>query len=294
MLDSNCRDERRPPVFKKEMEACNILIPEDAGDEFRVAVEATVPLNERHRWFRSMKSSQAVAQSVFGSLIVSKKLGLLAGLETDQGLPDFFKDLGTANAKLEYSVKHLGEPRPTSIDLWVEGEHRIAVECKLTEADFGMCSRPRLKEGKHSNYFRDHCDGSYTHQRARESRCSLTEIGVRYWDYAPRLFNWTADEDHVPCVLRNTYQLVRNVLAASVTPDGGIDTNHAHALIIYDARNPAFQVGGAAYTQWDSARSALKKPGLLRLCSWQSLVEHLSQSGKAVWLVGQLKRKYGF
>ena len=294
VLDSNCRDERRPPVFRKEMEACNILIPKDAGNEFRVAVEATVPLKERHRWFRSMKSSQAVAQSVFGNLIVSKKLGLLAGLETDQGLPAFFKDLGTASAKLEYSVKHLGEPRPTSIDLWVEGSHRIAVECKLTEADFGTCSRPRLKEGKNSNYYRDYCDGSYTHQRERESRCSLTEIGVRYWDYAPRLFNWTADEDQIPCVLRNTYQLVRNVLAACVLNDGIIDTDQAHALIIYDARNPAFQKSGLAFSQWESARSALKKTGLLRSCSWQSLVEHLSQSGEAVWLVDQLKRKYGF
>ena len=223
LLDSEQRDEQRPPVFNKENEAHNLLYPPGATHALRAAVAATLPLKERHRWFRSMKSSQAVAQSVFGNLIVGKNLGLLAGLKTDQRLPAFCDDLATASTQLEYSVRHLGEPRPTSIDLWVDGSHRIAVECKLTEADFGTCSRPRLKEGKDRNYLRDHCDGSYTRQRARQSRCSLTEIGVKYWDYAPNLFDWDGDKNLVPCPLRSTYQLVRNVLAACVTPDGRID-----------------------------------------------------------------------
>lgn len=38
------------------------------------------------------------------------------------------------------------EPRPTSIDvLLTKGDHRVAVECKFTEAEFGTCSRPRLR-----------------------------------------------------------------------------------------------------------------------------------------------------
>ena len=294
LLDSEQRDEQRPPVYKKENEAHNLLYPPGATHTLRAAIEATLPPKERHRWFRSMKSSQAVAQSVFGNLIVGKNLGLLAGLKSDQGLPAFSDDLATASTQLEYSVKHLGEPRSTSIDLWIEGSHRIAVECKLTEADFGTCSRPRLKEGKDRNHLRDHCDGSYTRQRARQSRCSLTEIGVKYWEFTSNLFDWDGDKNLILCPLRNTYQLVRNVLAACVTPDGRIDTNNAHVLIIYDARNPSFQDGGVAHSQWKTARAALKEPQLLRSCSWQSLVEHLSLSGEVTWLVDQLKRKYGF
>lgn len=294
LLETEQRDALRPPVFRKDRAAFNLLTPPDADDELLVAVEATLPLKERHRWFRSMKSSQAVAQSVFGNLIATGNLGLLEGLETDQGLPAFCEELGTARAQLEYSVSHLGEPQSTSIDLWVDGNRRIAVECKLTEADFGTCSRPRLKEGKDKNYARDHCDGSYTKQRERQSRCSLTEIGVRYWDYIPSLFDWKSSDDFDPCPLSATYQLVRNVLASCVNSDGLIDTENAHALIVYDDRNTSFQAGGKANGQWKSARAALRSPELLRSVSWQSLVEHLAGTGEVSWLVDQLKKKYGF
>ena len=117
---------------------------------------------------------------------------------------------------------------------------------------------------------------------------------MRYWDHVPDLFEWSSDDDLVPCPLSSTYQLVRNVLAACVTPDGRIDTSNAHALIIYDARNPSFQDGGIANNQWKTAQAALKEPGLLRSCSWQSVVEHLSLGGDVTWLVDQLKKKYGF
>lgn len=294
ILETEHRDALRPPVFRKENEALNILTPPDADKKSLAAIEATLPMKERHRWFRSMKSSQSVAQSVFGNLTATGNLGLLEGLQTDQDLPAFCEELGTARAQLEYSVSHLGEPRPTSIDLWVDGNRRIAVECKLTEADFGTCSRPRLKQGKDKNYARDHCDGSYTKQRERQSRCSLTEIGVKYWHYIPSVFDWKSNGDFDPCPLSATYQLVRNVLASCVISDGLIDTENAHALIVYDARNPSFQAGGKANGQWKSARAALRNPGLLRSVSWQSLVEHLAETGEASWLVDQLKKKYGF
>lgn len=294
LLESDQRDALRPPVFKKNCEAHNILTPPGAGRELLTAIETTLPLKERHRWFRSMKSSQAVAQSVFGNLIVAGKLGPLEGLETDQGLPAFCEGLSTSNVQLEYSVSHLGEPRPTSVDLWVNGTCRIAVECKLTEADFGTCSRPRLREGKDKNFSRDYCDGSYSIQRGRLSRCSLTEIGVKYWDFIPQLFNWENKGDLSPCPVGNTYQLVRNVLAACVSADGSVDTKNVHALIVYDVRNPSFQPGGKASEQWKSAREALKDPGLLRSVSWQSLVKHLERSGEVSWLVEGLKKKYGF
>ena len=294
ILDREQRDQSRPPVFRKAEAARNILIPPDANNKIRAKLEATIPVKERHQWFRSMKSSQALAQSVFGNLIVSGHLDVLTDLESDEGLLAFCDDIGRADVELEYSVQHLGEPRSTSVDVWITGSSRIAVECKLTEPDFGTCSRPRLKQGKDKNYQSDYCDGSYTRQKDRRSRCSLTEIGVNYWDHVPSLFHWNNNIDLVPCPLSNTYQLVRNVLAACISPDGRVNSNNAHVLIIYDKRNPSFQDGGRANQQWKAAKAALKTPELLRSCSWQSILEHLDQSDKLVWLVDQLKRKYGF
>ena len=56
-----------------------------------------------------------------------------------------------------------------------------------------------------------------------------------------------------PCPLDGTYQLARNVLAACVRPDGTVDANGGHALVIYDDRNPAFLPGGEAAWQWEAA-----------------------------------------
>ena len=70
-------------------------------------------------------------------------------------------------------------------------------------------------------------------QAGRRERCALAEIGIRYWRYLPRVFNWAADRDHVPCPFHAGYQLARNALAACFTPDGGFDPNRGHALLIY-------------------------------------------------------------
>ena len=141
-----------------------------------------------------MRSSQARAQSVFGSLAALGKAGVLAGLTTDDELPTVRSGV---TVQMEYLVEHLGEPRSTSVDVWLDdGEQRVAVECKFTEREFGRCSRPTLRPGKDANYARDHCDGSYTRQRGRRTHCSLTEIGVRYWEYLPELFDWSGGPEH--------------------------------------------------------------------------------------------------
>ena len=294
LLESDKRNPRRPPVFRRSNASHNILISPNTDEASRNAIVSTLATKERHRHFGSMRSSQALAQSVFGNLLVEGKLGLLDGLEADENLPAFNDNLGRASLQLEYTVSHLGEPRPTSVDVWFASECRIAVECKLTEPEFGTCSRPRLKQGTDQNYDRDYCDGSYTRQRNRQTRCSLSEIGVKYWEYIPEILHWRNDEDISPCTLRNTYQLIRNVLAACIDPDGTVDANHAHALIIYDANNPSFQEGGFAREQFAAARATLKVPDLLRSCSWQSLVEHLESSGEMRWLTERLQAKYGF
>lgn len=293
-LDSTRRDAKRPPVFRKSEVIWNILISPDATQEIRLAVEATLPGNERHRHFGSMRSSQALAQSVFGNLIALGKVDALKELKSDEDLPAFFDDIDDATLQLEHAVDHLDEPRPTSIDLWVKGSRRVAVECKLTEPDFGTCSRTRLRAHKDANYERDYCDGSYIQQQGRKSRCSLTEIGVQYWSYIPTILSWDSATDMRPCPLRDTYQLIRNVLAACVTTDGLVNTENAHMLAIYDARNPAFQDGGKANRQWLTAKRALRNQENMRSCSWQRLVMHISKDPDLNWMISALNAKYGF
>ncbi len=259
----------------------------------RQAIAAAIPAPERHIHFASMRSSQALAQSVFGSLVVLGKVGMLAGLTTDDGLPAFFDDVARSHAQMEHAVGHLGEPRPTMLDVSFKGERRVAVECKFTEPEFNRCSRPTMRPGRDKNYERDHCDGTYTRQRGRRARCSLTEIGVRYWQHLPELFDWPPDRDMSPCPLRGTYQLARNVLAACVRPEGAVDANGGHALVVYDDRNPAFQAGGEAEQQWVAATGTLRSEHLLRRCSWQRLAAHISRDPDLAWLVDGLAAKYG-
>jgi hypothetical protein len=189
---------------------------------------------------------------------------------------------------LEQNVNWLGEPRPTSIDVCFEGpQYRIAVECKLSENVFGTCSCPRRPRDNPS-----YCNGTYTVQHGRQARCALTEIGVQYWQHAPAVLDWNSDVDHSPCPLAQTYQLVRNVLAATVRQDR-VETASGHALIIYDERNPAFWPGGEARSAYDAVCAALRHPGLLRTVSWQRVIGQLSAVRDLRWLVDGLEAKYG-
>ena len=290
LLERLERSPIRPPVFVVGAAEHNLLYPPSAEPQVYQAIVTSLPNRERHRHFASMRSSQALAQSVFGSLAALGKEGALAGLTTDDGLP---RVRSGVTVRMEHPVEHLGEPRSTSVDVWLDdGEQRVAVECKFTEREFGRCSRPTLQPGRHANYERDHCDGSYTRQRGRRTRCSLAEIGVRYWQYLPELFGWSADSDMKPCPLADTYQLARNVLAACVQTDGTLDVHRGHALVIYDERNPAFLPGGEAARQWEAATRAVRRP-LLRRCSWQRLVARLANDPDLAWLVNGLADKYG-
>lgn len=285
----------RPPVFIKDASLNNVLVNERAPAELRQRVLDEVPRRQQHLLFRSMSSSQALTQSVFGNLKVQGKLGQLADLRGDDGQPLFIPKPGQSiGVSLEHDVGHLHEPRPTSVDVFIENAgHKIAVECKLSEQEVGSCSRPRLTT-KDTNYERDYCDGRYAIQRGRRARCSLTEIGVSYWSHLPQLFNWKADVDHEECPLRLTYQLVRNVLAACTTENDLASGQDNRAVLLYDERNPAFQPGGKGMVAWEQVKAALRNPALLQKCTWQQITEALRQDNELDWLVHVLNQKYGF
>lgn len=289
-LDGGKRDERTP-VLDKRFAAGNVLVPADNARAQEVV--AAIPEFQRHRWFGSLKSSQALAQSVFGGFHAYGCLDLLKNVSADCGRPAFFSESNGMQLDFEHEADCLGEPRPTSVDVLLHGlGRRVAIECKFTEREFGTCSRPKLKP-RDSTYTQQYCDGTYRVQQGRRERCALTEIGVRYWHYLPLLFDWSADRDHRPCPLRGTYQLARNALVAAVSPDGGIDFVGGHMLVVYDARNPEFLPDGKASKQWVSAIEACRIPGLLRRVSWQRLLSVAVGACELSYLVDALDKKYG-
>lgn len=283
----------RPPVFLRNRAAHNILIDPRASQPQRELLVNQIPPRERHRWFRSMTSSQAIAQSVFGNLKLYDCLLLLNELTDDDGSRLFGEERVSAdNFFMERKVDSLGEPQPTSLDGFISGDYRVAIECKLTESEVGSCSRPQLKE-KASNYEPDFCEGTYTRQRGRTSRCSLTERGVLYWRFVSEVFRWSRDTNLVPCPLYENYQLVRNILAVAVR-DGSASLGRGHVVLVYDERNPAYQPGGKGYRAFEETRSALHEPGMLKRCSWQRIVQVVREKSDLQWLAELLEAKYGF
>jgi hypothetical protein len=286
------RREDRSPVLKPEFSELNVLVVDGHPDSARA--RDLIGMKQRHRHFGSLRSSQAVAQSVFGALSVLGRLDLLESIRAECGRSAFATDLRGCSLSLEYDVDYLGEPRATSIDVLLSGETvRVAIECKFMEEEYGTCSRPRLEPGDPS-YAAQRCDGTYKAQAGRIDRCPLTTIGVRYWDFLPGLFNWQAGQDLSPCQFGDVYQLGRNALAATVSRDGKINPAQGHALVVYDANNPAFQFGGAADRQWETALAACLVPGLLRRVSWQRLLSSIGADPDMARFARSVQGKCGF
>lgn len=283
---------RSAVVFDKQFKHLNVISNPAMSPE-RV-MKSVAPAVKLHRWFGSMRSSQALAISVFGNLKYYKKLRLLANLSDDDG-KQLFPVTDTTDCYLEHTVDYLGElpGRETNVDVFFDGDYRIAVECKLAEPEIGECSRPKLGP-KDDNYQQDYCDGSYTVQRGRNLRCSLSCRGIRYWDYVPAIFDWVPEVDYSLCPLLHTYQLARNILAASVRRDGSLDASSCHVVLLYDERNPEFWDNGRAMRVWAETRECLRAPSILRRCSWQRVTEELRKDKSLSWLTDGLADKYGF
>ncbi len=284
-------NRKRPPVQRPEFASKTVLAPAHA-DRAR-EILAALPEERRHDWFRSHRSSQALTQSVFAAVRAFGRTDVLDGIPAECGRPAFCEAPHRASLALEHQLQTLREPEPTSVDVLLEHpSYRVAVECKLMEREFGVCSRPQLKPGNYS-YDQQYCDGDYRAQRGRTARCSLTEIGVRYWTYLPKLFEWDPERDLRPCPFAPVYQIARNALAATLSTDGKLDPHSGHVLVVYDVRNPEYAVGGTAQRQYDAAVRASREPGLIRRLSWQCLAAALAKAPELAYLVSGLEGKYG-
>ena len=192
---------------------------------------------------------------------------------------------------------HLGEIVPTSLDVYMlySNGNRIAVECKFAEEEFSPCTRTTLTPSS-GRYRDEYCDGSFSKQRGRHERCSLAEVGIRYWKYVPGLFNWDSMRDHEQCPLKDVFQLVRAVLAACVDDKGRLAPGRGHAVLIYDERNPSFTLRGKGQgrTAYNKVKRALHNPSRLRQCSWQQITKILREHDDLRWMAQALTSKYGF
>ena len=280
-LDSGKR-QGRPPVLGKRFASNGVLVPPDGSKANDI--RAAIPPNQRHGWFRSLKSSQALTQSVFGAVRAFDRFDLLRDVSAECGRPAFFEDHHDWSLIFEHEVDSLQEPRRTSIDVLLSGlRRRVAIECKFTERKFGTCSRPSKPK-----YSEQYCDGSYRIQFGRQERCALTEVGIRYWHDLPHLFDWPADRDHMSCLFHEVYQLGRNALGAVLASDSELDPSGGHALVIYDACNPEFQKDGTAERQWALATEACLVPGFMR-----RLMTVMARAPELAYLVDSVGRKYG-
>ena len=277
----------RPPVAVPNRPEASLILPPDQVIADDIA--SAIPPEDRHRYFGSFRSSQALAQTVFGALHAYERLDLLSGVRSECGRPAFMPAEG-ASLFFEHEVDTLSEPRPTSVDVMMRSDgYSVAIECKLTEAEFGRCSRVIPSNGKPAI-----CDGSYSYQMQRTKRCALSALGIAYWDHLPTMFNWPVDRDHRPCPFKDGYQLARNLLAATVHEIGSLSPTSGHVLVVYDARNPAFCPGGEADRQFEMVSASALFPGLIRRVSWQTIAKALKLDPELDWLVEGLGRKYGF
>jgi hypothetical protein len=283
----------RPPVFKKDKSWHNVLDKPNSTQEQIDKLISLMPKSEIHKWFRSMNSSQALGLSIFGNLISHNVIKKLSNLEDDQG-ETLFKDIQLPPNKFrfEYKINYLGEPKPTSVDGLILDKKKIALEFKFIEKEIGTCSRTKISKSD-SRYDEKICNGSYTRQQNRATRCSLTERGVKYWDYIPYFFNLDSETDLNPCPIASNYQLVRNILSAGVNLGGEASLINGYVVLFYDERNPEFIGDGKAITAYDNTLAQLKNPKMLRKCSWQRFITHLRRNRILPWLTDELYLKYG-
>lgn len=281
-------------VFTEEDSTLNLFLPE---------LGSLIPPSDRHKWFRSMTSSQALAVSVIGTIVQRGDLELLCAFICDDLLPLVFKETVLEFDSFEYVPRHLEKgKRKSQVDVYIRSPgFRLSIECKLTEKDTGQCRMS--KEGEQRDAYSEFSGFTFC-DRVRYN-------GARYWDYWPKISDQPRPETCTEeCPLHSTYQLARNVMAAGIEPETGEFDEKGSALLLYDDRNPGFQVGddisglskailssskstGEGIRSFATLKMMLKNTTLLRSATWQSLAGLLWAEGSYEDLLRFLKEKYG-
>jgi hypothetical protein len=245
-----------------------------------------IPAHNRHRWFRSMLSSQALAVSVIGTIVERDGPALLSELRCEDSLPLLPDQHGFQLVGFEYAPTWLERgKRKSQIDAFLESPGwRLAIECKLTEQDIGHCQMS--KDGEAQSAYRDLPGFDFCHR--------VKFNGATYWSYWQQI-----SSNPIPavcseeCPLHRTYQMARNVICAGLDPKTGEFDGLGTALLLYDQRNPSFQPAGDAFQSCTMLKSTLKNISALRTATWQSLAGLLRFAGTYEDLLDYLDLKYG-
>lgn len=157
-----------------------------------------------------IQSSQALMIDVFGYLSICK--------DKDEIINTVF-NLKDSNWKITFEFtndKLLNEKKSTQIDTIIEGNKNIIlIECKFTENDGGTCSQTQ----KIKRLNKKQCTGNYQEQinpvNGITSSCSLSGKNISYWNYIPKIYDFSNQEDYIPCPFKGGhYQWMRNLCFA--------------------------------------------------------------------------------
>lgn len=236
-------------------------------------------LTRRPRTIRRMDSARALAISVFGTLARREDLALLAQVACDDGAPILSAaEAQSATLDLQRPLDYLADPHPPGIDVWLSGDGlHLAVAPRLLERGLAGCPQPR----------RGRCSGDYL-----PSGCHYTARGAAYWQLLPGLTGWSAAQPHRPCPMAGTFALARALLAAA-DPRAPGPPSRRGALLVYDARNPAFRPGSRADRLYGELQHTLPPHTLLRRATWQALAAAMARSDWYADLLAYLRVKYG-
>ncbi len=213
------------------------------------------------------RSSQALAVDVFGTIALSPARDtVLDALTAELGLPAG----GPWQIDLEWSDRKnaLNEAQSTPMDVVLRSPRLLlCVECKFAERDGGVCKQ--TKPGKH---LPAQCNGAYTEQvnphNGLRARCALSAKGVRYWDWVPRLFNVSADQDYLSCPFAGPWYQWMRLMAITASAAEREGRQPAFAVVYVDT--PRLPM---ARKDWTAFRTVLREDAMpFRTLSFQRVV----------------------
>jgi len=169
-------------------------------------------------------SSQVLALDVFGTLKYCRSRDRICDhlavlLEVPAG--------GPWDIHLEYqdpdNTLHEAQHK-SQLDVLLQGARSLIVlECKFAETKLEPCGQTgKTQKGLVQ------CNGNYEQQvnpaNQRIAMCALTGKNIRYWEYVPRVFQFSADEPHRPCPFASPwYQWMRSsVMACALAEKRGL------------------------------------------------------------------------
>ena len=222
-----------------------------------------LPPQSTHIHARSARSSQSLALALLG-----------CAADRDPSFSWFWNALRLPHRVKEpthYSFEHAldpidlnEEPRVSQLDFVAEtNRYFAAVECKWSEAGFGICSCAREKEGNPGA-------GGFCADRVI--------VRDKYWLTAQKVFGLPGERlPFLPCPISSSYQAIRTAAAARQ-----LAGRHRQAVfvLLFDANNPYFCPTGA----WPGWPALLEQTlAVKNTCSrfrfhavsWQDLIRRL-------------------